>query len=183
MASTPSGRLLCIWGRGWQSCFPPADHGGCHLGWIGAPSSHQGQSGGPTRPLWLQTRVQFNTSMNINTAIRLKHASLPRMPHCVLADRWFLEQCVFLLRNSTADFFFLFNWEFYLASLQLCTMRLFWQQQWSWRVFISINCHGDCVAKKRGRGWSSNVKCSRCKNNPFNKCNYDNDCGEKMKLL
>lgn len=30
-ASTLSGRLLCIWGRGWRSCSPPADHGGCRL--------------------------------------------------------------------------------------------------------------------------------------------------------
>lgn len=31
VASTPSGRLLCTWGRGWRSCFPPADHGHCPL--------------------------------------------------------------------------------------------------------------------------------------------------------
>lgn len=68
-ASIPSGRLLCTWGRGWRSCFPPADHGGCPLDWIGAPSSHQGQSGGQSRPLRVQNTVGFNTSINAKTDI------------------------------------------------------------------------------------------------------------------
>lgn len=102
VASTPSGRLLCTWGRGWRSCFPPADHGHCPLEWTGAPSSHQGQSGGRSRPLRVQTTIRFN-----NTDDPPKQVPWPMM--CENADSYarLCLGCGTVNKVHAADFYFL----------------------------------------------------------------------------
>lgn len=123
-ASTPSGRLLCIWGRGWRSCFPPAGHEGCHLEWTGAPSSHQGQSGGQTRPLWVQAIIWINTSINTNPNIVIPSRCGSRcyvFCSCVLAAGRYHNV-------HTTNFIFLLSY--------------FWNVlQWSTSIFIKIWGH------------------------------------------
>lgn len=54
VASILSDMLLYIWGRGWQSCSPPADHVGCPLWWKKALSIHQEQSAIQTHSLHIR---------------------------------------------------------------------------------------------------------------------------------
>lgn len=75
VASILSGRLLCIWGRGWRSCSPPADHGGCRLWRTLALSIHQEQSGVQIHPL---NDANIRTMQRLTSFIQLKSCLLCR---------------------------------------------------------------------------------------------------------
>lgn len=91
VASTLSDRLLCIWGRGWQSCSLPADHGGCHLWWMVALSIHQEQSGAQIHPLHDTDVICFIMCMHKWTS-QCKHINTCKdyTPCGVINDRYHL---------------------------------------------------------------------------------------------